>query len=132
MPSSDITTPSQGKIEPNHGTTAPNHGTIAPTHETIAPNHGKIDKHKQKSISLSELHLFHSKFGHISIDSTISILRSQNYIISESMRKSFFCNDCALNKSQAKPAHSLGVENLRSNSRALEDEAILADIDDRY
>ena len=32
------------------------------------------------------------------------------------MRKSFFCNDCALNKSQAKPAHSLGVENLRSET----------------
>ena len=91
LQSSDITTPNHGKI-------APNHGTIAPSHEAIAPNHGKIDKHTQKSISLSELHLFHSKFGHISIDSTISILRSQNYIISESMRKSFFCKDCAMNK----------------------------------
>ena len=53
LQSSDITTPSHGKIKPNHGEIAPNHDTIAPSHESLVPNHGKIDKHKQKSISLS-------------------------------------------------------------------------------
>ena len=68
--------------------------------------HGIVSSNKyvSKTLSMSDLHAKHYSFGHINIDTTILILRSQGYSISTKQRKSFFCNYCALSKSKSLPA----------------------------
>ena len=81
----------------------------------------------RKTLSLPELHVYHARFGHISIDSTIAILRSQNFSISDTLRNSFFCIDCAKSKSHALPPHSIGTDTLRSAS-SLQSSVIHTDV----
>ena len=79
---------------------------------TVGPN-GKIKKNilqtSAKYITLSELQLYHSKFGHISVDTVIAQLRHLNMTISTKVRKSFSCVHCATSKSKAKPADATGT-----------------------
>ena len=79
-------------------------------------SHDKTIALRKKTLSSQELFLKHASFGHISIDTTISILRLDGYSISELQRKSFFCTHCALSKSKSLPTHSFGPSSLKSST----------------
>ena len=86
-------------------TTAPGNPTIV---NNVAPSIPR------KTLTLAELRVHHAKPGHVSIDATIASLRAQNFSISDTLKGSFFCIDCAQSKSHAQPAHSIGTQTLRS------------------
>ena len=91
--------------------------SIVPSSDaSTIPDTPIVPLQRKKTLSMNDLHLKHASFGHISIDSTISILRSENYSISEIQRKSFSCSHCALSKSKSLPAHSLGPCSLKSST----------------
>ena len=61
----------------------------------------------RKTLTLAELRVHHAKYGHISIDATIAILRTQNISISDTLKGSFFCIDCAPNQRATRNQHIL-------------------------